>query len=405
MRRRSLFQQLRDVLYQASMKKRKSSQAPSPGRREDLLEQLDTQRRELSALASMYETLCEFTSDGILVIRQPAYLEAVNHAAVQMFGISEIPTPAGKDAILMSTETRTADPFFIRSPGIQELFERARQRGSSENTALHLFPGNGEKILSVHARRIGSGEPGRVFMVLRDISTESQTEAVKRSFVANVSHELRTPIQIIHGYAEMLDSLELADTERSWVQVILRQSERMENLVSDLLMLARLEQNPHAWIRKSWFRVLPVLENAAKTLNLQVGDTFQCTIECPADLEIEANASLVEQAVFNLLSNALQHSRSKSPAEIRAWVEDSSFFLQVRDYGIGIPPADLPHIFERFYRVEKGSAKILTGAGSGLGLAIVKHIAIAHGGSVRVESWAGEGSLFEFHIPAGTHAL
>lgn len=366
----------------------------------DLQKQLEDMAHEKTRLASEQSALMDLLSDGILIISPPAHLEMANKAAFRIFGFS--PGQEAPDNARPGSDSPTADAFFVRSPGLLDLFGRALEEGDAEIPALKLFPGQEERVFAVRARRIAEGDPARVLIVLHDISAEYQTDAVKRSFVANVSHELRTPIQIIHGYAEMLDSPELEEQKKSWVQVILRQTERMETLISDLLMLARLEQNPEAWIKKSRFRLLPVLEHAVHTIRLQTGDGFQCAIDCSDSLEIDANASLIEQAVFNLLSNAVQHSGTKSPIEIHAWNSSGECILQVRDHGVGIPPGDLPHVFERFYRVDRGRSRISAGAGSGLGLAIVKHIATAHGGSVHAESWAGEGSLFELRIPAGT---
>ena len=395
----SFLASLRNILHPGRSRALSTPGEPGPDI-SGLRKELEESSKARARLASENSAIMELSSDGILIISSPAHLEAANSSALRMFGIS--PDQVLPEGTEHQSYSRTADMFFVRSPALLELFGNTLEQGKAEIPSLKLFPGQEERVFTVRARKIMDEDHVRVLMVLHDISAEYQTDAVKRSFVANVSHELRTPIQIIHGYAEMLDSIELEDEKKSWIQVILRQTERMETLISDLLMLARLEQNPEAWIKKSRFRVLPVLENAVHTISLQTGGAFECTIDCPASLEIDANASLIEQAVFNLLSNAVQHSGSKNPIEIHARDERGECIIQVRDHGVGIPPGDLPHVFERFYRVDRGRSRSSAGAGSGLGLAIVKHIAKAHGGSVHAESWAGEGSLFEFRIPAGS---
>jgi len=263
-------------------------------------------------------------------------------------------------------------------------------------------------ILTARGKRFRVGDADGVVIVINDVTSLKKMELLKKNFVANVSHELRTPIQIVKGYAELLDGAEINEECHSWAKVIGHQAARMERIVADLLMLAKLEHDPASWIVKENFPLKSVLSEAVRTLRLQYSDAGTIELDCPEDLQVYANPGLIEQAAFNLMANAVQHSGSHEKILVSASMEKSDVVLRVRDFGAGIPPKDLAHIFERFYRADRVRSSSSGGGipprapssgGSGLGLAIVKHIALAHGGTVRAESWAGEGSLFEFRFP------
>ena len=352
---------------------------------------LQSRTQEVAELTTKLQSIFDTTEEAIAVIRAPNELLSANTSAYRLFGLSP---GAGY----------TTESFFFGSPAILGLIETCLKEGKASIEQFSMLKDKNEIILSARAQRFAVSQSDAAVIVISDITSSKRTELTKKNFVANVSHELRTPVQIVRGYAEMLNTADIPEENKSWAEIILHQSLRMERIVSDLLMLAKLEHDPASWIVRERFPIKPILEEAAQTVKLQYPEISRISIDCPDELEIEASPGLIEQAAFNLISNAAQHSGSHDKIIVGAMQENEDFVLRVRDYGAGIPPKDLAHIFERFYRADKSrsqsSGKSGSSGGSGLGLAIVKHIAFAHGGTVHAESWAGEGALFEFRIPA-----
>jgi two-component system, OmpR family, phosphate regulon sensor histidine kinase PhoR len=247
-----------------------------------------------------------------------------------------------------------------------------------------------------------AGEAGAagVVLVLGDITELKRLERVRRDFVANVSHELRTPVQLVKGFAESLREGALIDPGQAdrFLGIIERNAARMESLITDLLSLASLEREGREWLAAERSAVGPILESARQAILPRAQELgTELVVECPPDLAAKVDEGLLEQALINLIDNAVKYSSPNKVVKIGARAEEGHLVIEVRDQGIGIPASDLPRIFERFYRVDKARSREL--GGTGLGLAIVRHIAIAHGGDVSVESWEGEGSTFRMNLP------
>jgi len=246
----------------------------------------------------------------------------------------------------------------------------------------------------------GAADPWALF-VLHDITRQKKLEAVRREFVANVSHELRTPLSVIKGYVETLADghreIPIEDRER-FLRTIQRHTERLNSLLEDLLTLSRLESVNPGLKREP-------LDLAA--LLAEILDDYRARptagshrLEATFDQAlgpVPADPLKITQAVENLLDNALKYTPAGSTIEVGLQSRDGEAEVSVRDNGPGIPADDLPHIFERFYRVEKGRSR--EKGGTGLGLSIVKHIVQLHGGRVWVESKVGQGSDFRFSLP------
>lgn len=341
-------------------------------------------------LTRQLQTVLDTAEEAIILLRAPHELIAANSAARRVAGVSR-------------ERAQSLQSFLFRAPAIQGIIDRCLADGHAELDQFSLLQEKNESILTARARRVP--ESDSVVIAISDITSLRKMENLKKNFVANVSHELRTPVQIVKGYAEMLSGADIEEEQRSWALVIEHQAVRMERIVADLLMLAKLEHDPSSWIVCERFSLASLLREAARAVRLRYPSAGSIDIECPEDLELDASAGLIEQAVFNLMANAVQHSGSKERIAVDASGDAETVSIRVRDHGAGIAPKDLAHIFERFYRADKsrGSAETAAGTpssgGSGLGLAIVKHIAVAHGGTVRAESWANEGSLFELSIP------
>jgi two-component system phosphate regulon sensor histidine kinase PhoR len=238
-------------------------------------------------------------------------------------------------------------------------------------------------------------------MVLHDVTDIRRLENIRRDFVANVSHELKTPITTIKGFVETLRDGALEDREHAarFLDIIASNGDRLHAIIEDLLSLSRLEQTEQmAGLVRRETVLRHVIDTAmqdcgAKAASRQV----TVTTACDPDLQLSVNASLIEQAIVNLLDNAINYSKAGSTIHIAASRQGDEVTVCVQDEGIGIPQEHLPRIFERFYRVDKARSR--ERGGTGLGLAIVKHIAQVHGGQVSVASTLGEGSTFTLRLP------
>ena len=244
-------------------------------------------------------------------------------------------------------------------------------------------------------------------IVLNDVTEMKRLEHVRRDFVANVSHELKTPIASIKGFVEtLLDGAmdDPADTSR-FLGIVARQADRLAAIVDDLLALSRIEQSEGAGnLPVETVPVASILTAVTLDCGPRAADrSIRLEVDCPANLAATLNAALVEQAVINLVDNALKYSESGKTVWLSAAASEPpgprELVLRVRDEGCGIEPIHLPRLFERFYRVDKARSRNL--GGTGLGLSIVKHIVQAHTGAVSVDSEPGVGTTFTIRLPRG----
>jgi two-component system phosphate regulon sensor histidine kinase PhoR len=258
---------------------------------------------------------------------------------------------------------------------------------------------NGQGTLSITVRAYGEG----LRLVLsQDVTERERAEAMRRDFVANVSHEIRTPLTVLTGFIETLASLPLTEVERKRVLTLMaQQSDRMQTLVSDLLMLAQIEGSPRPSADK-WCQVpslLQRIENDGR--GLSQGRHELVVSESPSDrpAEIAGVESEWLSAMGNLVSNAIRYTPEGGRIEV-CWklMPDGSGEFSVKDSGIGIDAEHIPRLTERFYRVD-GSRSRDTG-GTGLGLSIVKHVVQRHDGTLRITSEKGKGSVFALVVPA-----
>ncbi|MBL9206307.1 MAG: PAS domain S-box protein [Opitutaceae bacterium] len=240
-----------------------------------------------------------------------------------------------------------------------------------------------------------------VLFVLHDITKQKKLELVRKEFVANVSHELRTPLSVIKGYVETLvdghREIQIDDRER-FLKTIQRHTDRLNSLLEDLLTLSRLESiNPG--LKHEAVLLVDLVKGIVDDYRSRPGAAdHRLNFEAePAIGSVLIDPLKVTQVLGNLLDNALKYTPKGSRLEVLLSLRSSDVEVCVRDDGPGIPAEDLPHIFERFYRVDKGRSR--EKGGTGLGLSIVKHIVQLHGGRVWVESVVGRGSAFYFTLP------
>jgi signal transduction histidine kinase len=234
----------------------------------------------------------------------------------------------------------------------------------------------------------------------KEAALKSQLETVMVQFISNVSHELRTPLTCIRGFAETLLEGGLSDPDLSkrWLQIINDEAQRLENLIKDLLDISMIEARQvqmrfrKADLRRMAEEIHAVLQPYAQKNEVEL------SLHVPKSMPtVVADEDRLRQVIINLIDNAIKYSPHRTPVRIEVTSNSKDAMLSVVDRGAGIPASELTHIFERFYRVEKGvSSKY---SGRGLGLAIAKHIVEAHGGSIKVESEVGKGSKFTIHLP------
>jgi two-component system phosphate regulon sensor histidine kinase PhoR len=322
----------------------------------------------------------------------------------------------GRDIILLMNERARAmfgldatrgegKPFLevIRNTELHEAFREGRtaDEGSVSHRELRLASPV-ERRVQVNAvpLRLGTNEVG-VVMVLHDVTELRRLEQVRTEFVANVSHELRTPLTAIQGYLETLLSgaLEEQENARRFLEIVFRHTERLGRLLNDLMDLSNIELGRVALklgptrLDDAVDTVLAIISPKAKSGKVALRS--QLPRELPPVL---ADRDRLVQILIDLVDNAVKYTPRGGRVTVRVqepangWVE-----VDVVDNGIGIPPADLPRITERFYRVDKARSREL--GGTGLGLAIVKHLVIAHGGELTIDSTLGEGTTVRFTLP------
>ena len=311
---------------------------------------------------------------------------------------------------------RAAVPFFMIDPNqvkgrrIQEVIRNtklqrfvttalARPETIEDEIVLHA---DGDRTLQAHGGRIlnADGNIAGAVIVLHDITRIKRLEAVRRDFVANVSHELKTPITSIIGFVETLRDGALHDEKNGpeFLEIILRHARRLNSIIEDLLSLSRIEQDvrregadmEQCTLRKVLESSIVVCETRAHERNIGV------TLDCP-DIGFRCNSALMEQAVVNLVDNAVKYSGDGGTVTVSGSREGDRVLVRVSDNGIGIPREHHERIFERFYRVDKGRSRAM--GGTGLGLAIVRHIVNTHNGTITVESTPGKGSTFTISLP------
>ncbi|RIK76449.1 MAG: PAS domain-containing sensor histidine kinase [Planctomycetota bacterium] len=255
----------------------------------------------------------------------------------------------------------------------------------------------------IQARGTALGERGArrgAVIVLNDVTNVRRLENLRRDFVANVSHELKTPITSIKGFVEtLLDGAldDRADAER-FLGIVGKQADRLAAIVDDLLSLAKIEQSDDTELDVHETDVREVIQSAIVSCQALAKERHVSVVfDSDGSVTAEVSPPLLEQAVVNLLDNAIKYSGADSEVVLAAKTTPTEVLISVTDHGVGVEAEHIPRLFERFYRVDKARSRKL--GGTGLGLAIVKHIVSAHRGRVAVESQPGVGSTFTIHLP------
>ena len=354
----------------------------------EMSSQLEARIRELSGEKADLSAILAGMTEGVLVARPDGRIRLTNQALQRQFGISE--EPVG----------RTVLEAFRNIP-LQELVGDVIQHGDVAARELTFLTPN-ERTYELSATRLQSGDGAvtGVIVVFHDITRMRQFENTRKEFVANVSHELRTPLSIIKGYVETLLDEQPPDeqTTKQFLQTIQRHSRRLEALIADLLSISALESQ-QARLNFEPVKMLAAAQSVLDELARQAQEkSVTVSLKIPAQLPaVRADAQRLHQILFNLLDNAIKYTHAGGHVTILAVERDGMIETAVADDGPGIAPEHLPHVFERFYRVDKARSREL--GGTGLGLSIVKHIVQSHGGRVWAESQIETGSTFFFTLP------
>jgi two-component system phosphate regulon sensor histidine kinase PhoR len=355
-----------------------------------MAEQVDEKIKMIIEQKNEQQAVLESMVEGVLAIDQDEKIIHLNKAAAKLLHLD------------VSATTGSSIQEVVRNADLQLLISKTFQVNSPLEGEI-LLRNNGEHFLQVHGTVLkdAAGQTMGAVIVLNDVTRLRRLENVRRDFVANVSHEIRTPLTSIKGFAETLlgGALEDRDHARKFIEIIFKQSNRLNTIIEDLLILARLEQEGErkkidfelAGLKGVVHDALQVCTPKAREKNVQL------RIECNQDIKIRMNSDLVEQAVVNLIDNAIKYSPPQSEVLLRVEQQNEEVMIDVTDHGVGIEKKHLPRLFERFYRVDKARSRDL--GGTGLGLAIVKHIVQMHGGKVWVESNPGRGSSFRIFLP------
>jgi two-component system phosphate regulon sensor histidine kinase PhoR len=349
---------------------------------------ITTQRNERGAILSSM-------SEGVIAVDASERVLAINAAAAELFSVKE----HGVSGKLFGE--------LVRSSAVQRFVRRVLENKTplEEDIEYQTFDGERrrELVLQAHGTLLFDSDnsvDGAV-IVVSNVTRFRQLETMRKEFVANVSHELRTPLTAIKGFVETLQQGALDSKEEAmrFLGIIAAQVDRLGTLVDDLLTLARIEREEETRsITLLDSPLMPVVTSALKDYSTQAASK-NISVNLTGDESIRAllDAAMLEQAVGNLIDNAIKYSEPGSSVAVMVRSEGNEAVISVSDQGIGIPAEHLDRIFERFYRVDKARSR--KAGGTGLGLSIVKHIASLHNGRVTVQSVPGRGSMFTIALP------
>ncbi len=354
---------------------------------------LERRVRELTRHRHQREAILTAMHDGVLAIDREQRLIMLNRAAGEMLGLTAEPA-VGRLV-----------PEALRVAQLQQFIQSSLEGGAVPAEAA-LIRLEGERLLQASAAPLldEEGQASGLLVVLADVTRLHRLESMRRQFVANVSHELRTPITSIKGFIETLLDGALTEPEnaRRFVEIMARQADRLAAIIDDLLALSRIERLGEGELDEpepmSVAPLRPILQSVIDGLAPRAREKEQpLELACEPELAARVSERLLEQALTNLLDNAIKYSPAGRPIRLSARRGEGELRLEVLDQGPGIPPEHRERIFERFHRIDPARSRQI--GGTGLGLAIVKHIAQLHGGRVGIESPAEGGSCFVIYLP------
>ncbi|QHE53224.1 two-component system histidine kinase PnpS [Pontibacillus sp. HMF3514] len=335
------------------------------------------------------EAVISNMGNGLMLIDEKGYIHLVNRAFLESFG---------------GSSSDYLGYLYYEAVKEEEIHKAVKEVFMTEETVRNSFilPLQIERrFLEVLGAPIINHEKEwkGVVLVFHDITELKHLEQMRKDFVANVSHELKTPITSIRGFSETLlqGAMEDEALREQFINIILKESERLQSLIHDLLELSKLEKEGfHLNIESVSLKeliedIVPIVEQQAKEKDITINQNIH------EGETIRADSARLKQVVMNMLTNAINYTPQQGEVGIELHSNDDYMEIIVKDTGIGIPEEDIPRIFERFYRVDKARSR--NSGGTGLGLAIVKHIVEAHEGWIEVESEYQKGTAFHIYLP------
>ena len=354
-----------------------------------LREKLDFTLSEMSNEKSKLETILKYMADGLLAVELSGRFMHINPAAMQML-----------DILPEDLEDHTYDQIMEKCG--KHLSLEALLKGSKTGGAQDTFDFRGSVFAMRYDRfKNESGQDMGVIILIQDITERQKLENMQTDFVANVSHELKTPLTTVKSYAETLldGAIDDRDTAISFLNIIDTEADRMNRLVKDLLQLSRIDHQRERWSMKEsnitalLKSVIPKIELSARQKQQHLNVLF----DEDAKILVNIDKDRIEQVILNILSNAIKYTNEGGRIDIDVLEGGGNVKIIVSDNGIGISEADIPRVFERFYRVDKARSRAM--GGTGLGLSIAKQIVEEHHGTIAIESQEGKGTKVTISLP------
>ncbi len=342
--------------------------------------------RKLIADKGKIESVLDLLDQGIILTNRQGKVSRMNRKAREMLGIRG--RIQGKSLIEVM-------PYHEAFECLRECLEEGEEREREIREGESFF-----RLKIVPLRLDGEV---RGLVMLNDYTSIKRMEKARQELISDVSHELRTPITSVKALVETLLDGAMSDREmaNSFLESANSELDRLAKLVSELLELSRIESGEMSF----QFRqqdINAIMQKAADRFRLQLDKVgLELEIDVPSSLPVIADAERIEEVMTNLLTNSLNFTPAPGKITIKARRDDAFIAISVTDTGEGIPPSDLPHIFERFYKTDKSRGS----QGSGLGLSICKHIIQAHGGKMWAESVEGKGSTLSFTLPLASPSM
>ncbi len=334
-------------------------------------------KKKLGKMVDQFRQSTEALPDAAVVLGSNDEIEWANKAAREVFGLQQ-------------SDKGQRIPNLIRFPE----FIRYLKSGNYSEPVILPSPVNNRITLAVRIIAYGAGLR---LLLAQDVTELKKMERMRKDFVANVSHELRTPLTVLKGYLETLQDMDDGESPllTTSFQQMQGQTERMQHLVDDLLLLTRLETQQKKTECVNIPALLIQICKEAERLHGNVATRIELTLE--TDVHIVGEEQELRSAFTNLLGNALKYSPEDSVVKVRWYRSKDDIVLDVEDHGEGIAATDIPRVTERFYRSEVKRVKKV--GGTGLGLAIVKHVLMRHDAKLNIASELGKGSRFGCHFP------
>ena len=342
---------------------------------------VDNISNDRDTISAVLETMV----DGVIALDREGSITLLNQTAAETFTI-------------IATETigmRMSE--VIRDYELLQLYSSCIRSGRLLQAEVEIP--ETRKFLSVTAAPLGQGAERGALLTIHDLTRLRQIETTRKEFVSNVSHELRSPISSIRAMLETLEDGAIDDKEvaNDFLKRMQKDVERMTSMVDNLLELSRIESGQEV-VNMGPVDLELIVQEAIEIVKRGSGfpeSNINMVSEIQSGIRVVAQSNKLSQILVNLLQNSVKFTPNNGLIVIRSMVANKQVFVYVEDNGSGIAPEHLPHVFERFYKVDRARRD----GGSGLGLAIVKHLVQAHGGDVDVTSEEGEGSVFSFTLP------